>query len=160
MPQVEPKFLERAVELSLTDIEASYARPFGAVIVHDGAIVAEAFNTAARSNDPTAHAEVNAIRAACVRFASHRLPAGCQLYASAEPCPMCFAASFWAGIGQIYFAVPSQVQSKYGFGDDELASLLGANRPRGTHLENVDLDRAEEAFRRFAASHPDWRKPG
>jgi tRNA(Arg) A34 adenosine deaminase TadA len=129
--------------------------------VHAGAIVAEAFNTAARSNDPTAHAEVNAIRAACVRFASHRLPKGCQLYSSAEPCPMCFAAAFWAGIGEIYFAVPSQAQSKYGFGDDQLASLLGgAERSRGTRLDTSSVERAEEAFRRFAASHPDWRKQG
>jgi tRNA(Arg) A34 adenosine deaminase TadA len=158
MPSADAKFLDRAIELSLTDIEAPYARPFGAVIVHEGAIVAEAFNTAARSNDPTAHAEVNAIRAACIRFASHRLPASCQLYSSAEPCPMCFAASFWAGIAEVYFAVPSQEQSKYGFGDDELASLIGANRPRGTRLQTASADRAEEAFRRFAASHPDWRK--
>lgn len=155
MPNADAKFLDRAIELSLTDIEEPYARPFGAVIVHEGAIVAEAFNTAARSNDPTSHAEVNALRAACVRFASHRLPEGCQLYSSAEPCPMCFAASFWAGISEIYFAVPSKEQSKYGFGDDELASLLGANRPRGTRLETAKLDRAVEAFRRWVASHPD-----
>ncbi|HEV7282823.1 MAG TPA: nucleoside deaminase [Pirellulaceae bacterium] len=155
MPDANAQFLDRAIELSLTDIEAPYARPFGAVVVFEGAIVAEAFNTAARSNDPTAHAEVNAIRAACVRFASHRLPENCQLYSSAEPCPMCFAASFWAGIAEIYFAVPSQEQSKYGFGDDELASLLGANRPRGTRLETANFDRAEEAFRRWVASHPD-----
>jgi tRNA(Arg) A34 adenosine deaminase TadA len=158
MPSADATFLDRAIELSLTDIEASYARPFGAVIVHEGAIVAEAFNTAARSNDPTAHAELNAIRAACVRFASHRLPANCQLYSSAEPCPMCFAASFWAGIAEIYFAVPSQEQAKYGFGEDRLVSLLGADRPRGTRLETANLDRAMQAFRRFAASHPDRRK--
>lgn len=158
MPRADAKFLDRAIELSMTDIEAPYARPFGALIVHEGAIVAEAFNTAARSNDPTAHAEVNAIRAACVRFASHRLPPNCQLYASAEPCPMCFAASFWAGIAEIYFAVPSQEQSKYGFGDDELASRMGADRPRGIRLESAKLDQAREAFQRFAVSHPDWRK--
>jgi tRNA(Arg) A34 adenosine deaminase TadA len=77
--------------------------PFGAVIVRDGEVLAEEGNTVSRDRDPTAHAEVNAIRAACRRVGSHEL-AGATLYASSECCPMCYAAARWARIGKIFYA--------------------------------------------------------
>lgn len=86
--------------------------PFGAVIVRDGEVLAAVHNTVRRSNDPTAHAEVNAIREACKHAASHKLP-GAALYTTCEPCPMCSSAAFFAGIRHIYYGASIPTISRY-----------------------------------------------
>ena len=116
-------FLARAVELAARGSEAGEGGPFGAVIVRDGKIVAEGWNRVVASHDPTAHAEIGAIRAACIDSGDFHLH-GCTLYASSEPCPMCLSAAYWARIGRIVFANSRAEAAAIGFCDDELYSEL------------------------------------
>jgi tRNA(Arg) A34 adenosine deaminase TadA len=111
-------FLRRAIELSArAALEYSTGGAFGAVLVRDGRIVAEGMNRVVASHDPTWHAEMEAIRLACVTLQSFKLP-GCVLYTSAEPCPMCMAACYWAGIDQVFYAASVDDAHKYGDFDD------------------------------------------
>jgi guanine deaminase len=111
-------FMQRAVDLALECMRANKGGPFGAVIVHDGAIVAEGWNEVTSTNDPTAHAEVVAIRRACAKFGTFRL-ADCEIYASCEPCPMCLGAIYWARFRTLYYANRREEAAAIGF-DDEL----------------------------------------
>ena len=91
--------------------------PFGAVVVKDGKVIAESANSVTPDNDPTAHAEVNAIRLACKKLGTFMLD-GCEIYASCEPCPMCLGAIYWAHIKTIYYAGTRSDAAKAGFDDD------------------------------------------
>jgi len=106
----------RAIELASNSIDNG-GGPFGAVIVKDGEIIAETSNSVTRDNDPTAHAEVNCIRMACKRLGTFMLD-GCEIYASSEPCPMCFGAIYWAHISKIYYAGTREDAAYGGFDDD------------------------------------------
>lgn len=97
------RFMGRAIALSMAHMEAGDGGPFGAVIVKDGVIVGEGWNRVTSSHDPTAHAEVVAIRAACQRLATFELR-GCEIFTSCEPCPMCLAAVYWARLDRIWYA--------------------------------------------------------
>jgi guanine deaminase len=97
------KFMQRAIDLSRKNVESGNGGPFGAVIVKEGKIVGEGSNNVTASNDPTAHAEVEAIRNACKEINNFDLT-GCEIYASCEPCPMCLSAIYWARVSKIYFA--------------------------------------------------------
>ena len=109
-------FLRRAIDLARTSAASLAGGPFGAVIVHDGEIIAEGTNRVTSTNDPTAHAEVVAIREACSRLGSFRLD-GCILYASCEPCPMCLGAIYWAHIERIHYAATRDDAAAAGFDD-------------------------------------------
>jgi len=139
-------FMRRAVELSRRMMEQGLGGPFGAVIVKDGAVIAEGFNRVTTSNDPTAHAEIVAIRAACAQLASFSLR-GCEIYASCEPCPMCLAAIYWARIDHIYFANDRAAAARIGFDDEflyrEIALPIAARHIPTTHLPS---DEARAAF--------------
>ena len=111
-------FMQRAIELAEQNIRQG-GGPFAAVIVKDGRIVAETGNTVTKSLDPTAHAEVNAIREACRRLQTFEL-SGCEIYSSCEPCPMCMAAIYWARLDKLYFAATCQDAAAAGFDDDFL----------------------------------------
>ncbi len=95
------RYMQAAIDLSIESVKRG-GGPFGAVIVKDGEIVAAASNSVTLSCDPTAHAEVNAIREACQALKSFSLE-GCELYSSCEPCPMCLSAAYWAGVKCIYY---------------------------------------------------------
>jgi tRNA(Arg) A34 adenosine deaminase TadA len=97
-------------------MRAGQGGPFGAVIARDGVIVGRGWNQVTSANDPTAHAELMAIRAACRRLGSFRLDGG-ELYASCEPCPMCLSAAYWARLGRIYFAATRDDAAAAGFDD-------------------------------------------
>ena len=109
--------MRRAIALSLRAIRTNRGMPFGAVIVRDGEVIAEAHNTVTSENDPTAHAEVKAIRAACAKLGTIRLE-GCEIYASGEPCPMCLAAIYWARLDRIYYANRQEDANRVGFSDE------------------------------------------
>lgn len=103
MTSIETKFLERAIELSKQGMQSGKGGPFGCVIVKDGKIVGEGCNQVIASNDPTAHAEVVAIRNACNTLNTFQLN-GCDIYASCEPCPMCLGAIYWARPARVIYA--------------------------------------------------------
>lgn len=112
-------FMKRAIELSREHMQANHGGPFGAVVVKDGKIVAEGWNNVTSSNDPTAHAEVTAIRRACEKLQTFDLQ-GCEIYTSCEPCPMCLAAIYWARINKIYYANTRQDAAAINFDDEFL----------------------------------------
>ena len=116
-------FLARAIELASRGSENGEGGPFGAVIVRDSKIIAEGWNRVIANHDPTAHAEINAIRAACSESGHFHLT-GCTLYASSEPCPMCLSAAYWARIERIVFANARAEAAAIGFCDDELYDEL------------------------------------
>ena len=101
--QSENELMQLAIRLATENVLSGAGGPFGAVIAKDGEIVATGVNTVTSANDPTAHAEVNAIREACRALGSFQLP-GCVLYTSCEPCPMCLGAIYWARLDRVYFA--------------------------------------------------------
>jgi guanine deaminase len=109
-------FMTRAIELSIESVKSGRGGPFGAVIVRDGTIVAEGVNRVTSTNDPTAHAEILAIRQACQKLGVFELN-GCELYTSCEPCPMCLGAIYWARLARIYFANTAEDAAKIGFDD-------------------------------------------
>ena len=111
------ELMRRAIKLSADSVNNG-GGPFGAVIVRDGEIVAEGSNGVTILNDPTAHAEVSAIRQACKKLNSFDLT-GCEIYTSCEPCPMCLGAIYWAHIDKIYYANDRKDAANIGF-DDEL----------------------------------------
>jgi guanine deaminase len=108
--------MARAIQLSIDNVTSGHGGPFAALIVNDGKIVAEGVNCVTAKNDPTAHAEVMAIRQACAKLGTFTLK-GCEIYTSCEPCPMCLGAIYWAHISRIYFANLAADASKIGFDD-------------------------------------------
>lgn len=122
----DDQFLARAIELARKGSELGQGGPFGAVIVCDGKIIGEGWNQVVVSRDPTAHAEIVAIRTACAAVDRFHLPKT-TLYASSEPCPMCLAAAYWARIERIVFANSRAEAAAIGFCDDDLYCEL--NRP-------------------------------
>lgn len=119
-------FMQKAIDIASENVKNN-GGPFGAVIVRYNQIVAIGFNTVTKSNDPTAHAEVNAIREACKTLNTFVLD-NCELYSSCEPCPMCLSAIYWSGIKTVYFAGSRYDAEKAGFDDsfiyDELSKKL------------------------------------
>jgi len=108
--------MARAIQLSIENVHSGRGGPFGAVVVKNGNIVAEGANQVTSINDPTAHAEVLAIRAACAKLGAFELH-GCEIYTSCEPCPMCLGAIYWARISRIYFANAASDAASAGFDD-------------------------------------------
>jgi tRNA(Arg) A34 adenosine deaminase TadA len=113
---LESPFIDEAIRLAREKMLAREGGPFGALVVRDGEILARGWNQVTSSNDPTAHAEMVAIRKACRRLGDYKL-AGCTLYVSCEPCPMCLAACYWAGIEKIVYAAGRQDAEEIGFAD-------------------------------------------
>ena len=110
-------FMQEAIRLSFETMRNNTGGPFGAVIVKDGKIIATGFNKVVSSNDPTAHAEVVAIREACKVLNDFQLN-GCEIYTSCEPCPMCMAAIYWARPDKVYYANSKTDAAEIGFDDD------------------------------------------
>jgi guanine deaminase len=112
----ENTFMQRAIALALKNVQSGRGGPFGALVVKDGKVIAEATNSVTSTNDPTAHAEMLAIREGCRKLRLFHL-AGCEIYASCEPCPMCLGAIYWARLERIYFAANAADAAKAGFDD-------------------------------------------
>jgi len=109
-------FLQRAIALAMENVNSGQGGPFAALIVKDGKIIAEGAYRVTSSNDPTAHAEIEAIRQACRVLGSFQL-SGCDLYASCEPCPMCFGAIYWARPDRVFYAATAADAAAAGFDD-------------------------------------------
>ena len=114
--EANPEFLRRAIRLATENVVTGRGGPFAALVVRDGKIVGEGVNTVTTSLDPTAHGEVNAIRAAAGALGTFEL-AGCELYTSCEPCPMCLAAAYWARIDAIFYGASAADAARAGFDD-------------------------------------------
>ncbi|RIH90057.1 Guanine deaminase [Calidithermus terrae] len=143
------EFMEEAARLALENVQSGLGGPFGAVVVKDGQIIARGTNRVTRTNDPTAHAEVVAIREACRVLGTFDL-SGCEVYTSCEPCPMCLSAIYWARIGKIYYGCTAQDAAAIGFADqfiyDELARPKSERRLPLEQLERQLCLRAFEAW--------------
>ena len=137
--------MQQAIDLSVENVQNG-GGPFGALIVRDGEVVATGVNRVTANCDPTAHAEVSAIRAACQRVGSFSLK-GCTIYTSCEPCPMCLAAIYWAGIDRIYYGNTKEDAERIHFGDKFIYEELG-RRPSERSVPAVMLMR-EQALRAF-----------
>ncbi|MFO7614511.1 MAG: nucleoside deaminase [Bacteroidales bacterium] len=116
MANTPSDFMNEAIRLARVNVEKLHGGPFGCVIVKDGKIIAAAHNEVLTSNDPTAHAEIVAIRRACQATGSHQLT-GCEIYASCEPCPMCLGAIYWSRPDKVYFAASRMDAANAGFDD-------------------------------------------
>lgn len=148
LPTPNPEFLRRAIALATDNVRSGNGGPFAAVIVRDGRIVGEGVNTVTATNDPTAHGEVNAIRAACQALGTFTLT-GCTLYTSCEPCPMCLAASYWARLDAVFYGSSAADASHAGFDDTFLYDEVCKNTAARS-LPMAQLLR-EEAWASFEA---------
>jgi guanine deaminase len=117
MTEEDKNFMRRAIELAQAGIDANDGGPFGCVVVKDGEIVGEGNNSVTSTNDPTAHAEIVAIREACRNLNSFQLE-DCVIYTSCEPCPMCLGAIYWARPRRVFFACTREDAARAGFDDD------------------------------------------
>ncbi|MGR9051952.1 MAG: nucleoside deaminase [Gammaproteobacteria bacterium] len=138
------QFLQQAVELACTNVESGAGGPYGALIVKDGVIVAACANRVTTHLDPTAHAEIVAIREACKNLGNFQLT-GCSLYTSCEPCPMCLGAIYWARLDRVYYACSRHDAAAAGFDDsfiyDEIALPPQHRKIEGLHLNIEDACR-------------------
>jgi len=140
--------MRRAIALATENVRTNSGGPFGAVIVKNGEIVGEGVNTVTATNDSTAHAEVNAIRNACANLNTFDL-SDCELYTSCEPCPMCWAASYWAHINTIYYGNRAEDADRIHFADFFLYQQLAMPRAQRVIPEHELL--REEAWESFQA---------
>ena len=142
------KFMKMAIELSIENIDEG-GGPFGAIIVRNGKLIAKGSNRVVPNNDPTAHAEVVAIRNACRELQTFDL-SGCTVYASCEPCPMCLSALYWAGIERICYANTKRDAAAISFDDSFIYDQLRLDYDRRSiHCEHFMRNEALEAFRKW-----------
>jgi len=140
------KFMLRAIELSIQSVK-SKGGPFGCVIVKNNQIISEGHNQVTANNDPTAHAEIVAIRNACTKL-NYFLLKGCDIYASCEPCPMCLSAIYWSHIDNIYYANTRMDAKNIDFDDSLIYSEISKEiNKRKIKMSQMNRDEALEAFR-------------
>lgn len=146
------KFMRLAIRLSEQNVIKTLGGPFGAVIVRDGEIISKSANKVATTLDPTAHAEISAIRIACKKLKSFHLT-GCVIYTSCEPCPMCLSAIYWARIDKIYFANTKKDAEKIGFDDQFIYNEIALPmEQRKLVIEQLLQDEALSAFKQWDES--------
>jgi tRNA(Arg) A34 adenosine deaminase TadA len=145
-------FMQEAIRLSISNVEEGKGGPFGAVVVKDGKIIARGINQVTANNDPTAHAEVVAIRNACAALNTFQLD-GCEIYASCEPCPMCLAAIYWARPARLFYANSKEDATAINFDDqfiyEEIAKPIAE---RKLFTQQLLREEAQEAFRKWSES--------
>ena len=138
-------FMRRAIEISIQNIKNN-GGPFGCVIVKENKIIAEGVNRVTLNNDPTAHAEIIAIRNACKKLNTFNLEK-CELYTSCEPCPMCLSAIYWSHIDKIYYGNSRLDASKIGFDDDFIYNELNKDlSSRKIQMKQISQNEAKKAF--------------
>ncbi len=146
----DPRFMRMAIDLATHNVATGRGGPFGAVIVRNGEVLAAQANSVTRTNDPTAHAEVNAIRAACTALGTFQLE-GCDVYTSCEPCPMCLAALYWSRCRAIFYGNTARDAATAGFDDSFLYAEV--QRPLAERRIPIAQVLADEAIASFDA----WR---
>ena len=148
MNNSKDRFMERAIELACKSVD-SHGGPFGAVVVKDGEIVAEGANCVTLHNDPTAHAEVTAIRNACAKLGTFDL-SGCEIYTSCEPCPMCLSSMYWAHIDRYYYGCTQYDAQQIGFDDSFIYQEISL-KPQDRRIGSSQLlhQKAITAFKKW-----------
>ena len=141
------EIMRLCIEEAKKGVNSGQGGPFGAAVVKDGEIISLAHNTVVAGNDPTAHGEVNAIRQACQKLNTFELK-GCEVYTSAEPCPMCLSAIMWAGIKKVYYGCTAKDTEEIGFADKFIYDYMKGENTEGV-IETIPLLREEclEAFK-------------
>lgn len=149
----EDKFMIEAIQLSKEGMDNNEGGPFGCIIVKEGKIVGRGNNKVTSANDPTAHAEIVAIRDACKNIGTYQLE-GCEIYTSCEPCPMCLGAIYWARPSVIYYANTREDAAQIGFDDsmiyDEMKAEIG---DRKIPIINKGREKAIEIFKNWSHKH-------
>lgn len=153
MNDSQKAYMRLAIELAKKGMEAGNGGPFGCVIVKDGKIIGQGSNMVLKTNDPTAHAEVVAIRDACRQLGDFQLE-GCEVYTSCEPCPMCLGAIFWARPSKVYYACTKEDAAEAGFDDDFIYQEIKVN-PAERKIPMYSLLR-EESIKAFEI----WKEKG
>ncbi|WP_272507236.1 nucleoside deaminase [Salinibacter grassmerensis] len=141
-------FLREAIEMAVQNVTTGQGGPFAALVVRDGEIIGRGTNVVTTLNDPTAHAEVTAIRRACDGLDDFELT-GCTLYATCEPCPMCLGAAYWARLDRVYYAATQDDAAEAGFDDHHIYEEM-AKQPANRQIP-MDQALPEEAERPFEA---------
>lgn len=150
--QKHEEFMRIAISMAEKNVAESLGGPFGAVVVRDGKVIAKSGNKVTTTNDPTAHAEVSAIRLACKKLKTFDL-SGCVIYTSCEPCPMCLSAIYWARIGTIYYGNTKSDAAAIGFDDQFIYEELDKPMQARTIPVNQLLrDEAQQAFKLWTSS--------
>jgi len=149
--QGNPEFMRQAIQLATDNVTSGRGGPFGAVVVKDGKVIATGANQVTTINDPTAHAEVIALRNACQALDSFKLD-DCELYTSCEPCPMCLAAIYWARCKAIYYGCSAADAAQAGFDDQFLYEEL--KKPMRERMMPMAILGEKEALKAFDA----WRE--
>jgi tRNA(Arg) A34 adenosine deaminase TadA len=147
------KYMKEAIRLSQLGVESGKGGPFGAVVVYKGEIIGRGSNEVTSSNDPTAHAEVVAIRNACKQIGTYQLT-DCDIYTSCEPCPMCLGAIYWARPAKVYYACTKEDASQIGFDDQFIYEEINVI-PSGRKIEFIQVLR-EEGLKSFEI----WKEKG
>ena len=145
---MESQFMQEAIAMAVANVESGRGGPFAALVVHEGKIIARGTNRVTTAHDPTAHAEIVAIRAACEALSDFQLT-GCDLYTTCEPCPMCMGAVYWAGIDRVYYASTREDAERIGFKDAHIYEEL-QRPPHDRRIPMIPLLR-QEAQRAFHA---------
>lgn len=149
MPFEKNHFMQRAIELAKQGMNSNAGGPFGAVVVKDGEIIAEGFNRVTSQNDPTAHAEVVAIRNACEKLNSFQLD-GCVIYTSCEPCPMCLGAIYWARLDKVFYGCDRFDAAEIDFDDQFIYSEIDLNiDKRKIEFKQLLRDQAFDVFKEW-----------
>jgi guanine deaminase len=149
-PGPDLALMRRAIALSAEKMRAGLGGPFGALVARDGTVIATGCNEVTSANDPTAHAEIMAIRAACRTLGSFSL-AGCELYTSCEPCPMCLGAIYWARLDRVYYGNTRADAAAIGFDDARIyRELAAAIADRAVPLVRLAPEEARRVFEEWS----------
>ncbi|OAH57419.1 guanine deaminase [Domibacillus aminovorans] len=148
----QESLMAHAIQLAKENVDTGHGGPFGAIVVKDGEIIGRGCNEVTASNDPTAHAEVQAIREACQHLESFQLT-GCEIYTSCEPCPMCIGAIYWARPDAVYYACTKEEAAAIGFDDQFIYEELGQPiEERSLKMKKLVIDKSKEPFENWTTS--------
>jgi tRNA(Arg) A34 adenosine deaminase TadA len=148
MPPNAPSFLQEAIDLAVENVESGLGGPFAALIVEDDTVLATGTNRVTTVQDPTAHAEITAIRAACKERGHFELD-GCTLYSTCEPCPMCLGAIYWARLDRVVYAASRTDAAEAGFDDNHIYQEI--DKPPADRTLPMEQNQTDDALRPFDA---------
>jgi tRNA(Arg) A34 adenosine deaminase TadA len=149
--EAKKKYMQQAIDLSRQHMQGGHGGPFGAIVVKGGKVIGEGWNKVTSTNDPTAHAEVEAIRQACKHLSTYELK-GCEIFTSCEPCPMCLSAIYWARIDKIYYANSKADAAQIQFDDDFIYQEIPKSlKDRAIPVERLLATEALEVFKEWEA---------